>query len=214
MIIKIFSLLVKSWLFLRATSTADTQNGTGVLSLAPVYTSFPISPLPVVPGPHPAWILLNPQTPTLHGERYRIQTPKLCFLSPRARFSPQLPLVLSALSVSFPFCFCFASSLVSFFLCLFFLSISDIKLANTVRNLGVFLDPTLSFQQQISSVCHICYLELRRVNVICHYLSEDVTKNLVCAFILSRLDYCNLFLAGCPKYLFLNSKGYRTMLQD
>ena len=107
---------MKSWLFLRATSTADTQNGIGVLSLAPVYTSFPISPLPVVPGPHPARILLNPQTPTLHGERYRIQTPKLCFLSPRARFSPQLPLVLSALSVSFPLCFFLAFSLVSFFL--------------------------------------------------------------------------------------------------
>ena len=149
MIIKIFSLLVKSWLFLRATSTADTQNGTGVLSLAPVYTSFPISPLPVVPGPHPAWILLNPQTATLHGERYRIQTLN------SASFLLVFPLVLSALSLSFPLCFFFASSLLSFFLCLFFLSISDIKLANTVRNLGVFLDPTFSFQQQISSVCHM-----------------------------------------------------------
>ena len=32
---------------------------------------------------------------------------------------------------------------------------SDIKFANTVRNLGVCLDSTLSFQQQISSVCRI-----------------------------------------------------------
>ena len=41
---------------------------------------------------------------------------------------------------------------------------SDIKLANTVRNLGVCLDPTLSFrQQQISSVWRICYLELSRL---------------------------------------------------
>ena len=40
---------------------------------------------------------------------------------------------------------------------------SDIKFANTVRNLDVCLDPTLSFQQQISSVCRICYLELRRL---------------------------------------------------
>ena len=78
---------------------------------------------------------------------------------------------------------------------------SDIKFANTVRNLGVCLDPTLSFQQQISSVCRICYLELRRISAIRHYLSEDVTKKLLCAFVLSRLDYCNLLLAGCPKYL-------------
>ena len=53
---------------------------------------------------------------------------------------------------------------------------SDIKFSNTVRNLGVCLDPTLSFQQQISSVCRICYLELRRISAIPHYLSEDVTK--------------------------------------
>ena len=89
---------------------------------------------------------------------------------------------------------------------------SDIKFANTVRNLGVCLDPTLSFQQQISSVCRTCYLELGRITAIRHYLSEDVTKKtLLCAFVLSRLDYCNSLLAGCPKYL-LNSKKYRTML--
>ena len=68
---------------------------------------------------------------------------------------------------------------------------SDIKFANTVRNLGVCLDPTLSFQQQISSVCRIYYLELPRISAIRHYLSEDVTKTLLCAFVLSRLDYCN-----------------------
>ena len=57
---------------------------------------------------------------------------------------------------------------------------SDIKFANTVRNLGVCLDPTLSFQQQISSVCRSCYLELCRISAIRHYLSEDVTKTKHC----------------------------------
>ena len=79
--------------------------------------------------------------------------------------------------------------------------LKNIKFANTVRNLGVCLDPTLSFQQQISSVCRICYLELHRISAIRHYLSEDVTKKLLCAFVLSRLDYCNPLLSGCPKYL-------------
>ena len=77
---------------------------------------------------------------------------------------------------------------------------SDIKFANTVRNLGVCLDPTLSYQQQISSVCHICNLELHRISAIRHYLSEDLTKKLLCVFVLSRLDYCNSLLAGCPNY--------------
>ena len=62
---------------------------------------------------------------------------------------------------------------------------SDMKFANTVRNLGVRLDPALFFQQQISSVCRIFYLELRRISAIRHYLSEDVTKKTVvcvCSF--------------------------------
>ena len=95
---------------------------------------------------------------------------------------------------------------------------SNIKLANTVRNIGVCLDPTLSFQQQISSIGDICYLEFCQISAIRHYLSEDVaTKKLFCASVVLRLDYCNSLLAGCPKYLLsiiLNSKGYRTMLQD
>ena len=44
---------------------------------------------------------------------------------------------------------------------------SDIKFAaNTVRNVGVCHDPTLSFQQQISSVCRIGYLELHRIKLV------------------------------------------------
>ena len=29
----------------------------------------------------------------------------------------------------------------------------------------------------------------------------DATKTLLCAFVLTRLDYCNSLLAGCPKYI-------------
>jgi len=73
--------------------------------------------------------------------------------------------------------------------------------SQTVRNLGVTLDQTLSFHQYVSSVCRVCYLELRRISSVRHLLSEEATKTLVCSFILSRLDYCNSLLAGCPKTL-------------
>ena len=49
--------------------------------------------------------------------------------------------------------------------------------------LGVTLDQTLSFQQHISNVCRTCYLELRRISTIRHYLSEDATKTLICTFV-------------------------------
>ena len=51
------------------------------------------------------------------------------------------------------------------------------------------------------SIRTLNYLELHRISAIHHYLPEDVTKKLLCAFVLSRLDYCNSLLAGCPKYI-------------
>ena len=43
--------------------------------------------------------------------------------------------------------------------------------------------------------------ELRLINSIRHYLSVQATKTLLSAFVLSRLDYCNSLLSGCPQYL-------------
>ena len=78
---------------------------------------------------------------------------------------------------------------------------SDVLISQNACNLGVIFDQSLSFEKYVSSICRTCYLELRRISSIRHYLSEDSTKTLVCAFILSRLDYCNSLLAGCPKHL-------------
>ena len=49
--------------------------------------------------------------------------------------------------------------------------------------------------------CTVAYLELRRISAIRHYLSVDVTKTLICAVVLSRIDCCNRLLAGIPEYL-------------
>ena len=77
---------------------------------------------------------------------------------------------------------------------------TNIKLSQTVRNLGVTLDQTVSFQQHISDVCRTCYLELRRISTIRYYLSEDATKTLICSFVFSRLDNCNALLTGFPTH--------------
>ena len=72
----------------------------------------------------------------------------------------------------------------------------------------------ISFQQHVSRTCQICYFELCRINSICHYLSQDALKTLISAFVLSRIDYCNSLLAGCPKQLIHKlKKKFRTMLQ-
>ena len=63
------------------------------------------------------------------------------------------------------------------------------------------LDQNLSFQQHISCICQTCYLELHRISTIHHYLSQEALKTLICASVLSRIDYCNSLLVGCPKHL-------------
>ena len=53
----------------------------------------------------------------------------------------------------------------------------------------------------VSNLVRPANFELRRISSIRHLLSTDATKTLVSAFVLSRLDYCNSFLFGCPQYL-------------
>ena len=78
----------------------------------------------------------------------------------------------------------------------------DISFSPSVRSLGVVLDQTLSsFKQHVLSICRVACLELRRIGTIRQYLSVDATQTLICAFVLSRIDYCNPLLAGIPKYL-------------
>ena len=75
---------------------------------------------------------------------------------------------------------------------------TDIRFQSSVKYLGVRIDQTLSMQQQISSICRACFLELRRVASVRPCLSESACAKLVAALIISRLDYCNSILIGLP----------------
>ena len=59
----------------------------------------------------------------------------------------------------------------------------------------------MSVELHIKNVCRSAYSELRRISTVRHLLSADSTKTLVSAFVLTRLDYCNSLLSGCPKHL-------------
>ena len=79
----------------------------------------------------------------------------------------------------------------------------DISFSPSVRSLGVILDQTLSFKQHVSSICRVAYLELRRISTIRHYLYRCNQNSHLsfCAFVLSRIDYCNSLLAGIQKHM-------------
>ena len=75
---------------------------------------------------------------------------------------------------------------------------NNIEFKEHVKYLGVKLDQTLSMTNQISSVCHSCFLELRRIASINRHLNEEALITPISTKILSRLDYCNSTYSGIP----------------
>ena len=68
-----------------------------------------------------------------------------------------------------------------------------------VHDLGVYLDAELTMKYHANRVTSNCFFQLRRLRQIRRVAGPDVTKRLVSAFVLSRLDYCNAALAGLPQ---------------
>ena len=74
----------------------------------------------------------------------------------------------------------------------------NIPFSQSVRNLGVFIDETLSMDVHIKHLCRILFCQLRRLGKTRPFLSTDAAKKLAVSFVLTRLDYCNSLLAGLP----------------
>ena len=77
----------------------------------------------------------------------------------------------------------------------------DIEFSSSARNLGFIISDNMSFEKYSSFVCKSAYVALRQISSIRHYLTITATKTLICSLVLSRLDYGNALLAGCPKIL-------------
>ena len=77
----------------------------------------------------------------------------------------------------------------------------EISFSSSARNLGFYIRDDMSVELHIKNVCRSAYSELRRISTFRHLLSADSTKTHVSALVLSRLDYCNSLLSGCPKHL-------------
>jgi len=54
-------------------------------------------------------------------------------------------------------------------------------------------------KQHVTKVASNCFYHLHRLRQIRRVVGKEVTAQLVSAFILSRLDYCNALLAGLPR---------------
>ena len=72
--------------------------------------------------------------------------------------------------------------------------------SSSARNLGYIISEDMSLDAHISHICRSAYIAIRQISSIRQYLTLQATKILVCAFVLSRLDYCNSLLSGCSQY--------------
>jgi len=63
-----------------------------------------------------------------------------------------------------------------------------VKPVTTVWNLGVLIDAELSMRDHVSRLAQTCFLHVRRLRSVRRQLGQDVTEQLVCALVLSRLD--------------------------
>jgi len=73
-----------------------------------------------------------------------------------------------------------------------------IKPSAVVRDLGVYTDMELTFREHVRRVTISCFFHLRRLRQIHKHVNRQVIKQLVYAFVISRLDYCNGILASLP----------------
>ena len=75
---------------------------------------------------------------------------------------------------------------------------STVTPSPTAKNLGVSLDNQLSFSSFIAATARSCRFSLFNIRKIRHLLTTEATQVLVQALVCSRLDYCNVLLAGLP----------------
>ncbi len=78
---------------------------------------------------------------------------------------------------------------------------STISSSTSVRNLGVFLDSSMSMETHVKKVCQASYFQIRNLSSIRKLLSQDTAEILLHAFVTSRLDNGNSLLHGISESL-------------
>jgi len=68
---------------------------------------------------------------------------------------------------------------------------SPVFLSSSIKLLGVILDSTLSFNDQVASVCKSASFHSRALSHIRSSLNLNIANSIACALVHSRLDYCN-----------------------
>ena len=63
--------------------------------------------------------------------------------------------------------------------------------ASTARDLGVVLDPNLSFDDNITKTVSSCMESLGQINCVSHIFNQPILITVVNAIVFSKLFYCS-----------------------
>ena len=77
----------------------------------------------------------------------------------------------------------------------------NIKVVESVRNIGAMFDSEIKMDVQVRHVCSTAWHMLHNIDKVRHYLTLDQTKMVVHAYVTSKLDHNNTLLCGIPKLL-------------
>ena len=78
------------------------------------------------------------------------------------------------------------------------LAVDVITQKQHVRVFGVVISADLSRKKDVTNVSATCFHHLRRLRHIRQMLTAESVATIIHAFVMSRVDYCNVDLAGAP----------------
>ena len=81
------------------------------------------------------------------------------------------------------------------------LTIQSISVASreSVCDLGLYMDSDMSMHKHVTQLVCLCYGVFRQFRSICCSLPRTALTTLVSSFTMSKVDYCNVVLAGLPQ---------------
>ena len=68
-----------------------------------------------------------------------------------------------------------------------------------MKNLGVHIDSTLTFQSQINHLRNTCYFFISLISKARPYITQEAAKSMAHAPVIWQIDYCNGLLINLPK---------------
>ena len=90
-----------------------------------------------------------------------------------------------------------------------------IRLSTVVHDLGVFVEAELTFCEHVRRVTTSCFFQLHHLCQIRKHVNRQVMKQLVHAFVISKLDYCNSIPASLDRRAYsANFNGFKMLLPD